>query len=287
MLSQRAATQEKLVSYTRQDSLRVVELLRLGQEAATDGRLKDIGSMTLFFARQFIGRPYVTRTLEIKDKKEHLAVNLHSLDCTTLVENVCALALTISRGGRTWNDFLYWLRMLRYQDGHINGYSSRNHYFSGWIRSGERLGVLREIHADSSQTVPMKLRLNYMSQHPVSYPLLKTDGHERHLISRMEKQVSGEIVRYIPKARVGEGRHSLGCIHDGDILAITTNKAGLDISHVGFAVWGVDGKLHLLNASSVRKKVVQEQQTLQRYMQQHPSQTGIRIVRLLSNTPRD
>jgi hypothetical protein len=68
-------------------------------------------------------------------------------------------------------------------------------------------------------------------------------------------------------------------IHDGDIIAITCNKKGLDIAHLGFAVWKKNG-LHLLNASQLRKKVVEEPMTLYRYLQKHPSHTGIRIIRI-------
>ena len=37
------------------------------------------------------------------------------------------------------------------------------------------------------------------------------------------------------------------------LLAITTSKKGLDIAHLGFAVWRKDG-LHLLNASQLHHK---------------------------------
>lgn len=269
---------EELVSYSKEDSLRVVELLEKG--AKTGSMVNENQSLTLFYARQLMNLPYVGQTLEINGKEEHLAINLHSLDCTTLVENVCALALTTSHGSKSWKDFLRWLRMLRYDDGKIDGYSSRNHYFSQWIQSGTRQGLVREIEADRSITVPMKLSLTYMSSHPDSYPLLKVDMEERRLIAEMEKRVSGATIRYIPKERVGDSRQKLSCIHDGDILALTTNKEGLDISHVGLAVWGTDGKLHLLNASSIHKKVVLEPMTLYEYMQKHPSQTGIRVIRL-------
>ena len=43
---------------------------------------------------------------------------------------------------------------------------------------------------------------------------------------------------------------------------------------------GRDGRLHLLNASSLRKKVVEEPQTLYQYMQGQRNQLGIRLVRL-------
>lgn len=267
---------QESVSYSREDSLRVVELLEKGAKTYRPGG----ESLTLFYARQFMDKPYVGQTLEIKGKEEQLVINLQGIDCTTLVENVCALALTTSHGSKRWQDFLHWLRKLRYDSGKLKGYSSRNHYFSQWIQSGTRQGLVSEVEPNRSITVPMKLTLNYMSSHPGAYPLLKVDMEELGLIADMEKRVSGATVRYIPKERVGDSREKLSCIHDGDILAITTNKAGLDISHIGFAVWGKDGKLHLLNASSIHKKVVLEPMTLHEYMQKHPSQTGIRVIRL-------
>ncbi|MBQ6191860.1 MAG: DUF1460 domain-containing protein [Bacteroidaceae bacterium] len=265
---------EEQVSYTKDDSLRVVELLEKGSKAPANEVL------TLFYAKQLMNLPYVAHTLEIKDKEEHLAINLQSLDCTTLVENCCALALTTSHGSKSWKDYLAWLQKLRYDNGKIDGYKSRNHYFSQWIQSGTRLGLVKEIVPDKRISVPMKLSLTYMSEHPDSYPLLKVSMEERRLIAEMEKRVSGATVRYIPKERVGDSRKALGDIRDGDILALTTNRKGLDVSHVGFAVWGKDGKLHLLNASSIHKKVVLEPMTLYQYMQKHPVQTGIRVIRL-------
>ena len=218
----------------------------------------------------------------LEAKEEHLAINLQSLDCTTLVENVCALALTTSHGSKKWKDYLSWLQKLRYDNGKIDGYKSRNHYFSQWIQSGTKLGLVKEIVPPTNISVPMSLSLTYMSEHPDSYPLLKVNMEERKLIAEMEKRASGATIRYIPKERVGDCKKVLGFIKDGDILALTTNKKGLDVSHVGLAVWGKDGKLHLLNASSIHKKVVLEPMTLFEYMQKHPSQTGIRVIRLQS-----
>ena len=231
--------QAQEVSYTKEDSLRVVELLKLGSKAPANEPL------TLFYAKQLMNRPYVAHTLEIKDKEEHLAINLQSLDCTTLVENCCALALTTSHGSKSWKDYLAWLQKLRYDAGKIDGYKSRNHYFSQWIQSGTKLGLVKEIVPPTSISVPMKLSLTYMSEHPDSYPLLKVNMEERKLIAEMEKRVTGATVRYIPKDRVGDSKKVLSCVKDGDIIAITTNKKGLDVSHVGFAVWGKDDALRI------------------------------------------
>jgi hypothetical protein len=71
-------------------------------------------------------------------------------------------------------------------------------------------------------------------------------------------------------------------VRDGDIIAITCQKPGLDIAHLGFAVWRSDG-LHLLNASQLHKRVVEEPMTLGQYLAKHPSHTGIRIIRILKN----
>ncbi|MBP3712913.1 MAG: DUF1460 domain-containing protein [Bacteroidaceae bacterium] len=269
--------QAQPVSYSREDSLRVVELLMKGAKTPANEPL------TIFYAKQLMNLPYVAHTLEIKDREEHLAINLQSLDCTTLVENCCALALTTSHGSKSWKDYLSWLRKLRYDNGKIDGYKSRNHYFSQWIQSGTKQGLVKEIEPPTNISVPMKLSLTYMSEHTDSYPLLKVNMNERKLIGEMEMRASGATVRYIPKGRVGNSKKVLSCIKDGDIIAITTKKKGLDISHVGFAVWGKDGKLHLLNASSIHKKVVLEPMTLYEYMQKHSSQTGIRVIRLQTN----
>ena len=99
------------------------------------------------------------------------------------------------------------------------------------------------------------------------------------VIARQEKQLTGRRYRYIPKEAVKDTKALREAVKDGDILAITTSKQGLDIAHLGFAVWRQDG-LHLLNASQLHKKVVEEPMTLGQYLAKHPTFTGIRVVRL-------
>lgn len=85
-------------------------------------------------------------------------------------------------------------------------------------------------------------------------------------------------VRYIPKDSLN--LHNISQIHNGDIIAITTSIKGLDISHVGFAYW-VNGKLHLLHASLNKKQVIIENIPLNEQLQQHKSQSGIRVLRII------
>lgn len=266
------------LTYTAADSLRVVEWL---SEAGRQPRGTDL---TLFFAGKFVGTPYVAATLEVNPTEE-LVVNLRELDCTTFVENVVALTLTARGGQPDFAAFCRNLEKVRYRSGRLDGYSSRNHYFSQWIESNERLGIVREVGGRPEDgfrpfTAVQRLSLNYMSTHPERYPMLRKHPADVARIRRQEQALSGREVRFVPLALLDESEELRKVISDGDILAIVTKKKGLDTSHIGFAVWQ-DGELHLLNASSLHRKVVLEPMTLSRYMKKHPSQSGVRVVRIL------
>ena len=47
---------------------------------------------------------------------------MQRMDCTTFVENVAAMAITISEGRSSWHDMVYNLERLRYRQGHLDGY---------------------------------------------------------------------------------------------------------------------------------------------------------------------
>lgn len=266
------------VTYTSEDSLKVVRLLTLGK-AQPEGT-----NLPLFFAGQLKGIPYVAATLEV-NRQEELVVNLRQLDCTTLVENVVALTRAVRLPEPSFAVFCRELETIRYKNGLLEGYASRNHYFSGWIDSNEKMGIVTEIKGDVTDgyfpfIAEQKLVLDYMSTHPHLYPMLGGKPEEIERIRNNEQEVEGRTVRYIPLELLDKGKDVLGDVQDGDILAIVTKKKGLDTSHLGFAVWK-DGKLHLLNASSIHKKVVLEPMTLSRYMKKHPSQLGVRVVRIM------
>lgn len=269
------------LTYQHADSLRVVELLNKGH------RLPESENLTLYYANALKGLPYVGKTLEVNPKEE-LAVNLRELDCTTLVENVVALTLTTQQGSTRFSDFCKNLTRIRYRDGKLNGYASRNHYFSEWIESNEKQGFVNEIKGKVNDSRgayypfidAQKLDITYMSKHPNSYPMLRDDVQALEQIKANEQRLCGQTVHYIPRRLLGRSQKELGCVHDGDILAIVTKKAGLDVSHLGIAVWGRDGKLHLLNASQIHKRVILEPMTLEDYMQKHPTQLGVRVIRV-------
>ena len=262
------------VSYRETDSLFVTAAL---QEARS---LPRTTNFPLHFARKFLGRPYVAHTLEGNDP-EVLVVNTRQLDCTTLVENVTALTLCTYRNLYTWRDFLNALVEMRYRGGRLDGYTSRLHYFTDWIDDNTRKEMVSEVQLQQAPfSAVQTIDVNYMSQHPQAYQALKTHPEMVPLIKAQEDSLNGRQYRYIPKQGVVDTKAMRNAVRDGDIIAITCKKDGLDIAHLGFAVWRNDG-LHLLNASQLHKKVVEEPMTMGQYLQKHPSHTGIRVVRIL------
>ena len=257
------------VVYTRTDSAEVVDLLR-----------RDTGGNDiLYFARHFKGRPYVAHTLEVADP-ERLVVNLRELDCTTLVETVCALALTHRQGSDRFADYCRNLERLRYRGGRMDGYLSRLHYFTWWMHDNVSKGLFREVSDRRRFTAPMRVRNFYMSQHYADYRIPAAHPEWRDSIATLERAENGDDGFYLPQAATALTREQLGTVHDGDLVAIVTTKAGLDYSHLGFAVWGKDGRLHLLNASSVYKQVVEDSVRLSDYLARRKSFVGIRLLRL-------
>lgn len=255
--------------YVPEDSA-LVETLLTRDPGASD---------VLSYARGFLGKPYVAHTLEVADP-ERLVVNLRQLDCTTLVETVLALTLTRRQGADSFEAFCRNLERLRYRGGRMDGYLSRLHYFAWWAHDAADKGLMGEVCDKRYCTARMNVRDSYMSRNPDRYKMLAAHPEWTDSIRRMEESQNGPDGCYLPKSATNLSRDKLGFIHDGDLVAIVTSKDGLDYSHLGFAVWGKDGKLHLLNASSLRKKVVEEPLTLHEYLHRQKSATGIRLWRL-------
>ena len=263
------------VVFAPADSTQIVKLLAEAQRSQPQP-----DSLTLFFARRLLGVPYVAHTLEVDAPKEPLVVNTRQLDCTTLVETVGALTLCAAHGHYTFQHFVDALTSLRYRGGRRQGYTSRLHYFSQWIADNEqRHNIVEQDLKTLPNSRTATLRLNYMSKHPSAYKALRREPGLVDDIRRQEQQLSGTTAAYLPKTALADSPQLRQAIRNGDIIAITTNKAGLDIAHLGFAVWHADG-LHLLNASQLHHRVVVEPMTLATYLSRHPSHTGIRVVRL-------
>ena len=266
--------------YTRYDSLRAVALLEDVKDKKTSGELPMRGGATVvYIARKLIGVPYVAHTLEINDR-ERLVVNLRQLDCTTYLETVVALTLCVTQEEYTFEAFCHNLCRIRYMKDSTPQYITRLHYFTTWIEQNTLKGICQEVNEPSPPfTGEQKVAVNYMTTHVDKYRMLAAHPEDTAAIRQQEVDITGNTYAFIPQEQLNNDALLRQTIHDGDIIAIITTKDGLDTQHVGIAVWHSDG-LHLLNASSIHHKVVEEKMTLQQYLMRHPSMPGIRVVRL-------
>ena len=191
-----------------------------------------------------------------------------------------ALKLCTQADKHGFADYLNALRQLRYRQGRMAGYPSRLHYFTDWIRDKVEMQLVTDIQQPNPPfSAVQTVNVDYMSTHPSAYKALKANPALIPEIRAAEQSLTGMKVRYIPKRSLRNSALLRKVVKDGDILAITCNKKGLEIAHLGFAVWRSDG-LHLLNASMIHKKVVEEPMTLYEYMQRHKTHTGIRVIRI-------
>ena len=261
-----------ICSLQANDSIRVEKWLKEAASFPKDS------CRTLHFAKQMLGVPYVAGTLD-GNEEEQLVVRTDALDCTTFVETVLAFCIADKRGERDFKGFKKALTDVRYRDGILNGYTSRLHYFSDWIRNNEQMGFVKECTSESACAQPKELWLDFMTTHVDSYLPMKKDASLVKEMAAQEKNWQGTVVSYIPKEKFDLSSDELK-IKDGDVLALVTNIKGLDIVHVGFAFWR-EGKLHLLHASSSAKKVIEDPKTQYQSSKNTKAHIGLRAIRVV------
>ena len=255
-----------------QDRLKIEQWLQEAQGLPQDS------CRTLHFAKNMLGVPYVAGTLD-GNEEEQLVVRIDALDCTTFVETVLAFCIADKRGERDFEGFKKALTDVRYRDGNLNGYTSRLHYFSDWIRNNEQMGFVKECTSETACSRPKEIWLDFMTTHVDSYLPMKKDPELVKEMAAHEKNWQGTVVSYIPKENLNLSSDELK-IKDGDVLAMVTNIKGLDIVHVGFAFWK-EGKLHLLHASSSAKKVIEDPQTQYESSGKTKAHIGLRAIRFV------
>ena len=199
------------------------------------------------------------------------------MDCTTFVETVVALALTVENHRCSWIDFLDMLETIRYRNGYADGYASRLHYISDWVITNTHRGYIKDVTDRIPQSDVQIKTLDFMSRNRSKYPAL-SDSATFEGIKNMEVGYRSHRFPYIKSARLSS-KPIINALKGGDIVALTTKTNGLDVSHVGILVIEKDGP-HLLHASSKEGKVVIDKLPLTEYMRKAHQLTGIRVLRL-------
>lgn len=236
---------------------------------------KSPNELMIYIGAKFEGTPYAPGTLE--GSPEMLTVNIDEMDCTTFVETVAAMVLTVKERRNSWQDFLYNLEQIRYRQGRADGYASRLNYISDWIVDNTHRGNMRDI-TDRLPGVKYQVKtLDYMSHHRDAYPAMKDDEiYEK--IKSCEVGYRSHRFPYIRSSAL-MSKKSPSWIKEGDVIAFTTKTEGLDISHIGIVILK-DGVPHLLHASSKQGKVIIDPMPLSEYLRKNNNLTGARFIRI-------
>lgn len=237
---------------------------------------KSVPELMIIVAKQMLGTEYVAGTLE--KVPEQLVVSLTQTDCILFVESCLAMALNAKKGIFHPDSLCATIQSLRYRDGKVDGYASRIHYTSEWIRQGEDRGIFREITDVLSGDNLSGQRFSYMSEHSDAYRQLKGNPAEVARIAQMEASLNQHTDYFvIPKEAVSKMEHLL---KDGDILGFNSTVKGLDIAHVALVYHKENGQVGFIHASQADGKVVIDEKSIADYVNSRKSNNGIRIVRV-------
>lgn len=234
---------------------------------------RPINEVIIQMGVSFLGTDYLAYALEAAGP-ERLIVNMRGLDCVSFYENALVLARCIKKEEMSFDAYTDELRFIRYRGGVINGYPSRLHYTSDYFYDNERKGVWKDVTKDLGGIRLVKT-INFMSTHPESYRQLRENPAFLEAVREQEKEITGREKYYLPKQLVAETEEKIA---SGDILGITTDIPGLDVSHTGIAV-RQDNRLHLLHAPSEGKKVEISALPLSELLHRTSKHTGLMIVR--------
>lgn len=244
-----------------------------------------MGDLVAKIGLTFLGTPYAPQTLDPRGEEE-LVVELEELDCVTFVETVLALAgvvhgLEFDSYSRMSNEeirgaYAKELEALRYRSGHLNGYASRLHYFSDWVKDNAALGLVDEVFT----TYPAILDnepVNFMTSHPEAYWQLREDEELLVEIKKTEIALSKRERFYVPQQSLYQIEPEL---RPGDIVAATSSVEGLDVAHTGLAI-RKDDRIHLLHAPLVGGVVQISEQPLTERILDKMAQDGVIVARPL------
>jgi hypothetical protein len=254
------------------DTLRLTQLL----DQAVAQSFVNPEARVAFFGRAFIGTPYVAHTLE--GDEEILTVNLDELDCTTFVETSMALAYTVGETRRSWRDFVYNLRRMRYRGGEVDGYPSRLHYICDWAVDNIHRGNFKDVTRDFPRSNEMARTIDFMTSNRDKYPAL-ADSANYARIRSIESGYRLHRFPYIKTVDLGN-KDMKAAFHDGDVVALVSSLKNLDVTHMGIVV-RQDGELYLLHASSKDGKVELTERPFADFMKRNRQWVGVRVFRLL------
>lgn len=203
------------------------KVFRIVTESA---KIADAGDRISYISEQFMNTPYAADTLKgSADKPEEFVVDLDGMDCTTYIEYVEALRLSAKP-----DSFVQNLKNVRYFGGEVS-YPKRRHFFTDWV-SGENNSV-RDVTPELPGSVTVEKYINRKSD-------------SSNWLNSVPNTM--RMVTYVPKEKID--KELIKLLHTGDYIGVYSDKAGLDVSHVGIFIRSKSGEF-FRNASSKAMKV--------------------------------
>jgi hypothetical protein len=216
-------------------------------------KIEDTPMRIALLSERLLGTAYRESTLTGDvDMPEVFVINLEGVDCFTFIDYVEAMRLSQSFKG-----FKSQLKRVRYQSGLV-AYEKRNHFFSDWIEFNEK-------YVEDATGV-----VGGRSVRETCKNLNIRDDGTRFLAGI---PLRTRELAYIPSESIDDV--VITKLRTGDYAGIYTEKAGLDVSHVGIII--KDGEeVRLRHASSLDtyRKVID--QDLKTYLTDKP---GLMVLR--------
>lgn len=261
------------VSADKLEYQRLMDLLRDRQLSKSSN--PSIDEVLQAVSSKLLGATYRAGLLDIGES-EKLFVSLTEFDCVLFVETVLAFSRNLRSPDPTYENFIQKVQEVRYESGKLDGYCSRLHYFSAWIRDNQKRNIVRDLTAELGG-IPLNKTLNFMSTNWRKYSRIKDNENNYQCILAMEQEIKRSLefdgLRYIPTSKI----HSIyPLLKAGDIIAVTTDIKGLDATHTGLVYFTPTG-IGLIHASPSGK--VEISPDLQRYIERVDSAIGIMVAR--------
>lgn len=223
---------------------------------------------------ELIDLPYLEHTLEV-GPEEKCIVTFNGFDCVTFFEVSLCMARIIKKGINSFEDLINEVTFTRYRNGKIVDYTSRLHYTSDWIFDNIQKKVVCDKTKDLSGE-EIKFNVFFMSKNPNRYSGLKNNPELVNKTIEIEREINKRKYYFTQKEIIPSIEEKL---KTGDIIAIVTQRDGLDYSHVGL-IYKEMVKARFLHASTKKKKIILDD-TISNYLISKKDSIGITILEAL------
>ena len=248
---------------------------RLAAQAIDDTALAPMNQALIGLARRSLGLAYSAFPLD-QGEPERLLLDLQHVDELRFVENLLALVNSRQVSTRTEavDRFSDHVRQLRYSGALVSS-CRRHHDFSRWAQAAQQQGYLVNLSPFLPGASSRQRRLRLPSS-PAAAAAPNQQATSRDCITTLAKSQPVKQA-YVPLQGLSEVLPSL---RSGDIVALVSQRPGLDVSDVGLVE--VEGNqisaIHAAAGSGVMRSP-----DLARYAKASPGVIGLAFYRPVPN----